>query len=289
MRERANVLITGGTGSLGQALVRYILDNCNPNKVVVFSRGEERQVEMQRKFNDERLRFFIGDVRDKDRLVRAFQRIYYVIHTAAIKHVSVAKYNPEECVKTNIIGSMNVIDAALKADVERVVAVSTDKACNPSNIYGASKLCADKLFLAANVYAPKFSVVQFGNIAGSSGSVIPLWKEQRKTGTITITDPKATRFWITPHDAASFICKTICTPILEVTQVPNMISSTIEVLAGIVAPGCKYNVVGLAGNEKLHEEILVHRMGNCYGFILSSKDYTLDVEPLRDYLGAICE
>ena len=279
MRERANVLITGGTGSLGQALVRYILDNCNPNKVVVFSRGEERQVEMQRKFNDERLRFFIGDVRDKDRLVRAFQRIYYVIHTAAIKHVSVAKYNPEECVKTNIIGSMNVIDAALKTDVERVVAISTDKACNPSNIYGASKLCADKLFLAANVYAPKFSVVQFGNIAGSSGSVIPLWKEQRKTGTITMTDPNATRFWITPHDAAAYICEKLTEPISDTVRTPKMVSTSMGNLACVVAPWCKWKEIGLKVGEKRHEEIATQR----------SNEFCTDINGIAKYLGDICK
>lgn len=285
MRDRANVLITGGTGSLGQALARYILDNCNPNKVVVFSRGEERQVEMQRKFNDDRLRFFIGDVRDKDRLVRAFQRIDYVIHTAAIKHVSVAKYNPEECVKTNIIGSMNVIDAALKADVERVVAVSTDKACNPSNIYGASKLCADKLFLAANVYAPKFSVVQFGNIAGSSGSVIPLWKEQRKTGTITITDPNATRFWITPQDAAKFTCNQLSKKVDKCVHAPIMFTSPMSMLAMVVAPGCEWNITGLREGEKKHEEIKYSPIN----LTLTSEHAGPTEQELKTYLGDICE
>jgi len=263
MQDFARVLVTGGTGSLGQAVVRYILDNCNPQAVVVFSRGEEKQVQMERE------------------LARAFTGVNYVIHTAAIKHVHVAKYNPEECVKTNIVGSMNVIDAALEADVKRVVAVSTDKACNPSNIYGASKLCADKLFLAANVYAPKFSVVQFGNIAGSSGSVIPLWKEQRKTGTITITDPEATRFWITPRHAAWFISEELDEELNDQIHVPLMISSTLSALANIVAPGCRWTICGLKPGEKKHEEI------QRYGYIEYSNHSPVLPMTLANYLTGI--
>jgi len=275
-------LVTGGTGSLGTAVVRHILDKYAPKKVVVFSRGERAQVEMKREFNDDRLRWMIGDVRDEARLARAMLGVDYVIHCAALKHVDVAEYNPEECIKTNILGSMSVVAAALASGVQRVVAISTDKACNPSNLYGSTKLCADKLFLAANVHKEIFSVVQFGNIAGSSGSVIPLWKKQRETGTITITDPLATRFWITPLDAAKFIIGEFLVAVSSKVSVPEMCASSLDVLAQVVAPGCKHTRTRLKKEEKLCEEVIRD------GVVVTSDECMVPKNVLKAYLGDIC-
>ena len=203
MFDQASLLITGGTGSLGNALTRYLLDHTNLRRVIIYSRDELKQHEMRQRFgNDPRLRFFIGNVRDLDRLRRAFTGVDYVIHAAALKQVPAAEYNPFECIKTNVLGGQNVIEAALDCGVKKLVALSTDKACNPINLYGATKLCSDKLFVAGNAYAggsgTQFAVVRYGNVSGSRGSVVPLFKRFAETGgEVTITDERMTRFWIT--------------------------------------------------------------------------------------------
>ncbi|NLM96917.1 MAG: polysaccharide biosynthesis protein, partial [Halanaerobiaceae bacterium] len=195
------ILITGGTGSFGRKFTRIVLDRYNVNKLIIFSRDELKQAQMKAEYNDSRLRFFIGDVRDKERLYRAFDGIDIIVHAAALKRVPECEYNPFEAVKTNVIGAQNVIDAAIDRGVKRIVALSTDKAANPVNLYGATKLCSDKLFIAGNAYAgsrnTRFAVVRYGNVIGSRGSVVPLFFELKETGRLPITDPRMTRFWIT--------------------------------------------------------------------------------------------
>ena len=200
--NQKRVLITGGTGSFGQKFVEIALQRYQPEKLIIFSRDELKQYEMRQKFNDDRrLRFFIGDIRDKDRLYRAFAGVDIVVHAAALKQIPAAEYNPFEVIKTNVLGAQNIIEAAIDCGVQKVIALSTDKAANPINLYGATKLCSDKLFIAGNSYAGAkktgFSVVRYGNVVGSRGSVIPLFYKQRESGKITITDTRMTRFWIT--------------------------------------------------------------------------------------------
>src|SRR3989304_2095228 len=210
------ILITGGTWSFGKKMVQVILEHYTPKKLIIFSRDDLKQFEMSQRWNPKKypcLRYFLGDVRDKERFVHAFHGVDYVIHAAALKQVPAAEYNPTEFVKTNIIGAMNIIDAALFNNVQRVIALSTDKACNPINLYGATKLCSDKLFVAGNAYAGKhdirFSVVRCGNVVGSRGSVVPFFKERAKTGVLPITDPRMTRFWITLDQAVHFVLKVL--------------------------------------------------------------------------------
>jgi len=208
-----SILITGGTGSFGHKFVKEILDNHKPRRVVVFSRDELKQYEMEMHFQDSRMRFFIGDVRDKDRLSVAMSGIDFVVHAAALKQVPAAEYNPMECIKTNILGGQNVIDAAIQQNVEKVIALSTDKAANPINLYGATKLASDKLFIAANNLTgqgrTRFSVVRYGNVAGSRGSVVDLFKKIKKSGesTYPVTDTRMTRFWITKKQGVEFVIK----------------------------------------------------------------------------------
>ena len=204
MLDGKTVLITGGTGSFGKKCTEIILKNFKPEKLIIFSRDELKQLEMSQIFSDKDypcIRYFIGDVRDKERLHRAFDGVDYVIHTAALKQVPTAEYNPFETIKTNILGAENIINIAIDKEVKKVIALSTDKAASPINLYGATKLCSDKLFIAGNVYsgwhATRFSVVRYGNVVGSRGSVIPFFKKIRETGTLPITDPRMTRFWIT--------------------------------------------------------------------------------------------
>ena len=211
MMQKSTLLITGGTGSFGNEFVSMTLRKYNPKKIIIFSRDEIKQWEMARKFKDDpRLRFFIGDVRDRERLYRAFSNVDYVVHAAATKIVPTAEYNPFECIKTNVIGAMNVIDAAIDQKVKGVVALSTDKASSPINLYGASKLASDKLFVAGNHYAgadvvPRFSVVRYGNVMGSRGSVIPFFMSMKETGEIPITSPLMTRFMITLEEAVELV------------------------------------------------------------------------------------
>jgi UDP-N-acetylglucosamine 4,6-dehydratase len=212
MLDGKNILITGGTGSFGKKMVQIVLSQYKPKKLVIFSRDELKQFEMAQRFNPAKypcLQYVLGDVRDRSRLTRVFNGIDYVIHSAALKQVPAAENNPEEYIKTNVLGAMNVIDAALDNNVEKVIALSTDKAANPINLYGATKLCSDKLFVAANIYSEtkgtKFSVVRYGNVLGSRGSVIPFFKEKATTGTLPITDDRMTRFWITLDQAVHFV------------------------------------------------------------------------------------
>ena len=255
-----NVLITGGTGSFGQQLTKIVLQDQNPKKLIILSRDEMKQSQMQRSFNDPCMRYFIGDVRDRDRLYRALVDVDVVIHAAALKQVPTAEYNPFEVIKTNVMGAQNVIDAAIDCGVKKVIALSTDKAVNPINLYGATKLCADKLFTAANSYAglggTRFSIVRYGNVVGSRGSVIPYFREMKKNGRIPITDERMTRFWITLEQGACFVLK--CLTLMRGGEifVPKIPSMKIMDLARTIAPKSEYEFVGIRPGEKLHETLI---------------------------------
>lgn len=256
-----SILITGGTGSFGKKCTQIILKQYSPKKLIIFSRDELKQFEMSQRWNKRKypcIRYFIGDVRDRMRLTRAFQDVDYIIHAAALKQVPAAEYNPAEAIKTNIMGAMNIIDAALQNNVKRVVALSTDKACNPINLYGATKLCSDKLFLAGNVYRGQdretsFNVVRYGNVLGSRGSVVPFFKERSKTGILPITDPQMTRYWITLDQAVHFVLQVLKLNAKAVVFVPKIPSMRITDLATAIAPDCKQEVVGIRPGEKIHE------------------------------------
>ena len=260
MLNNKTILITGGTGSFGKKMVQIILEEYKPEKLIIFSRDELKQFEMSQRWSTKKfpcIRYFLGDVRDKERLNRAFHGVDYVIHAAALKQVPAAEYNPEEFIKTNILGGMNVIDAALMNGVKKVVALSTDKACNPINLYGATKLCADKLFVAANVYTGSdnttFSVVRYGNVVGSRGSVVPFFKERVKTGKLPITDSRMTRFWITLDQSVHFVLRVMDLASGGEIFVPKIPSMHIVELAKAIAPECTQEVVGIRPGEKIHE------------------------------------
>src|SRR5262245_17673148 len=255
---QTTVLVTGGTGSFGQQFARVMLRDYHPQKLIVFSRDELKQHEMRvNGFDHPSLRFFLGDVRDVDRLRRAMQGVDIVVHAAALKQVPAAEYNPIEAVMTNIIGGRNVVDAALDCGVRKVLALSTDKAVNPANLYGATKLVAEKLFVQANAYSgtgpTRFSCVRYGNVLGSRGSVIPLFLQQRKTGTVTITDPRMTRFWLTLDQGVRFVVRTIERMVGGEVFVPKIPSMSIGTVVEAVAPGCQVREIGIRGGEKLHE------------------------------------
>lgn len=257
----ATVLITGATGSFGKAFVSAILKAHSPKKVILFSRDELKQHEMKISgYNDRRLRYFIGDVRDEQRLRRAMNGVDIVVHAAAMKQVPTCEYNPVEAVMTNVMGARNIIEAALDRGVSRVIALSTDKAVNPVNLYGATKLVAEKLFVHANVYtgsAPtRFSCVRYGNVVGSRGSVIPLFRSQAKTGRLTITDPRMTRFWLTLDRGVGFVMQ--CVEQMQGGEVfvPKIPSMRLVDLAGAIGPGCELSIVGIRPGEKLHEVLL---------------------------------
>lgn len=259
----AVVLITGGTGSFGKKCVETILNNSRPRKLIVFSRDELKQFEMSQVFHDSKykaIRYFIGDVRDKERLHRAFRKVDYVIHAAALKQVPAAEYNPFEAVKTNIMGAQNIIDTAIDQGVKGVVALSTDKACNPVNLYGATKLCSDKLFVAGNAYVgqveTRFSVVRYGNVVGSRGSVIPFFLQKRSEGVLPITDPRMTRFWITLEQGVHFVLHCLKNMVGGEIFVPKIPSMNIMDLARAIAPECRTEIVGIRPGEKLHEVMI---------------------------------
>ena len=257
----ASILITGGTGSFGNAFVPMSLARFNPKRLVVYSRDEMKQWEMALKFADDpRVRFMIGDVRDKERVIRALDGIDYVVHAAATKIVPTAEYNPFECVKTNINGAMNVVDACIERGVKRVVSLSTDKASNPINLYGATKLASDKLFVSANAYAgtheTTFSVVRYGNVMGSRGSVIPFFASLAHTGELPITDPRMTRFMITLEQAVELVWHAFDDMQGGEIYVKKIPSMTIVDIAKAVAPGAKHKIIGIRPGEKIHEQMI---------------------------------
>jgi UDP-N-acetylglucosamine 4,6-dehydratase (inverting) len=260
--EGASILVTGGTGSFGKAFIRYALDNLDPHRLVVFSRDELKQYEVRQLFNDDkRLRWFLGDIRDERRLLRAMHGVDYVVHAAALKQVDTAEYNPFEFVKTNVLGSQNVIEACIDTGVKRVVALSTDKASSPINLYGATKLTADKLFVSGNHYAAaydtRFSVVRYGNVMGSRGSVIPFFRRLAEAGeSLPITDMRMTRFFITLPQAVKFVVDSFDIMHGGELYVPRIPSMKIVDLAQAIAPGAKMHPLGLRPGEKLHEEMI---------------------------------
>ncbi len=262
--QNKQILITGGSGSFGRAFLRFVLANARPKRLVVFSRDEYKQSQIRQEFPQTELRFFLGDVRDYDRLKRAFRNIDCVIHAAALKQVPAAEYNPIECILTNVIGAENVIKAALDCNVERVLALSTDKAVNPINLYGASKLCADKLFVAANNLAgergTRFSVVRYGNVLGSRGSVVPLFREQVKKGVLTITDERMTRFWISLEQSVRFVAQSLARlrgGEIFVPKIPSMkIIDLAKVIAKTSTPQARIDIVGIRAGEKIHEVLV---------------------------------
>ncbi|MBI5888754.1 MAG: UDP-N-acetylglucosamine 4,6-dehydratase (inverting) [Deltaproteobacteria bacterium] len=268
MLSGKTILITGGTGSFGKKMVEVILARYRPEKLIIFSRDELKQYDMSQKWSAEKypcMRYFLGDVRDKDRLVRAFHGVDYIIHAAALKQVPAAEYNPAEFIKTNVNGAMNVIDAAIDRNVKKVVALSTDKACNPANLYGATKLCSDKLFLAASVYGGQdgtvFSVVRYGNVVGSRGSVIPFFTKEAAKGVLPITDVRMTRFWITLDQAADFVLKALALSKGSEVFVPKIPSMKITDLAKAIAPECEHKIVGIRPGEKIHETLVAEDEG----------------------------
>jgi len=260
MLNGKSILITGGTGSFGQKCVEIILKRYSPGKLIIFSRDELKQFEMAQRFPESEnhsIRFFIGDVRERNRLYRAFAGVDIIIHAAALKQVPAAEYNPFEAIKTNVIGAQNVIDAAIDCGVKKVIALSTDKAANPINLYGASKLCSDKLFIAGNNYVGKeetrFSVVRYGNVVDSRGSVIPLFRKMRKTGVLPVTDPRMTRFWITIEHGVKFVLQRLEQMRGGEIFIPKLPSMNIMDLAGAIGPECKTKIIGIRPGEKLHE------------------------------------
>lgn len=259
--DSVTVLVTGGTGFFGRRFVQVALRKPEVRKVIVFSRDEQKQHEMRSSgFDDPRLRYFIGDVRDVNRLKRAMEEVDVVVHAAALKQVPACEYNPIEAVMTNIMGARNVIDAALDTGVRRVMALSTDKAVNPINLYGATKLCAEKLFVQSNSYAglkgTRFSCVRYGNVVGSRGSVIPLFLEQRENGKVTVTDPRMTRFWITIEQGVQFVLSCIERMRGGEVFVPKVPSMNIMDMVKAVAPECEVEVIGIRPGEKLNEVLI---------------------------------
>jgi UDP-N-acetylglucosamine 4,6-dehydratase (inverting) len=287
--ENKSLLITGGTGSLGKALTKHILDTYpEVRKVAIYSRDEQKQFQMAQDYvGEKRIRFLIGDVRDQSRLKRALKDIDYVIHAAAMKHVPIAEYNPDECVKTNIDGARNIIEASLETGVERVVALSTDKAAAPVNLYGATKLASDKLFVAANNITGwnpiKFSVVRYGNVMGSNGSVIPFFLKKRKKGVLPITDAEMTRFNITLQGGVDMVMHALEQAWGGEIFVPKIPSYKITDVAEAIGPNCEHPVIGVRAGEKIHEEMITssdaihtYDLGKYYTILPSTHRWKLE-------------
>lgn len=288
------ILLTGGTGSFGNTFVPMVLAKYNPKKIIIFSRDEMKQWEMAKKFpNEKRLRFFIGDVRDKERLYRALDGVDYVVHAAATKIVPTAEYNPFECVKTNIIGAMNLIDACIDANVQKIVALSTDKASSPINLYGATKLASDKLFVAGNAYSgehpTKFSVVRYGNVMGSRGSVIPFFLESKNSGSIPITDERMTRFMISLEEGVNLVLKAFEDMVGGEIYVKKIPSMNVTELAKVVAPKADQLIVGIRPGEKIHEQMIgeedapfTFEYGDYYKILPAINDWANDPSRIKD-------
>jgi UDP-N-acetylglucosamine 4,6-dehydratase len=268
MFNNKSVLITGGTGSFGKRFTDYLIKNYSPKKVIIYSRDELKQFEMQQHYNASCMRYFIGDVRDKERLISAMRDVDYVVHAAALKQVPAAEYNPNECIKTNIYGSQNVIDAAITADVSRVIALSTDKAANPVNLYGATKLASDKLFVAANnmsgAKGPRFAVVRYGNVVGSRGSVVPFFHKLLDEGItkLPVTHAEMTRFWITLENGVEFVVKNFQRMQGGEIFVPKIPSIRILDLVESISGNRDYEIVGIRPGEKLHEVMVPEEMAH---------------------------
>lgn len=291
MLNNKSILITGGTGSLGKALTKHILTNYpTVKKLIIFSRDEQKQFQMSQEYPKEKypqIRFFIGDVRDKDRLIRALQSVDFVIHAAAMKHVPIAEYNPDECIKTNVNGAQNVVEACLATKVQRVVALSTDKACAPINLYGATKLTSDKLFVAANNIKGNnpicFSVVRYGNVMGSNGSVIPFFLKKRKEGILPITDTNMTRFNISLQGGVDMVMYALEHAWGGEIFVPKIPSYHITDLATAIAPNCEQVNVGIRPGEKIHEEMITasdsfhtYDLGKYYAILPVTHSWNID-------------
>ena len=266
MLKNKTILVTGGTGSFGKNCVKRILQDDQVNKVIVFSRDELKQFEMHSVYNSPKLRYFLGDVRDYERLKQATDGVDIIIHAAAIKQIPAAEYNPMEAIKTNIIGAENIVNAAIANGVEKVIALSTDKAANPANLYGATKLCSDKLMVAGNVLAGKrltrFAVVRYGNVLGSRGSVIPFFQEQQKHGVLSITDVRMTRFWLTIEEGVQFVLDSLQRMQGGEIFVPKIPSFKVIDVAEVVAPGTPTKIIGIRPGEKLHEVMITEDDAN---------------------------
>ncbi|NKX20196.1 UDP-N-acetylglucosamine 4,6-dehydratase (inverting) [Alteromonadaceae bacterium A_SAG2] len=266
--DNKSILITGGTGSFGNQFVRYLTENYSPKKIIIYSRDELKQFEMQQRFSQSCMRYFIGDVRDKERLKIAMKDVDYVVHAAALKQVPAAEYNPNECIKTNINGAQNVIDASIANNVSRVIALSTDKAANPVNLYGATKLASDKLFVAANnisgANGPRFSVVRYGNVVGSRGSVVPYYRKLLREGEkqLPVTHPEMTRFWITLDEGVKFVVKSFSRMQGGEVFVPKIPSVRITDLVEAMSGSQQFRVIGIRPGEKLHEIMVPEEMAH---------------------------
>ena len=262
MIDGKTILVTGGSGSFGNRFIEVVLRDHKPRKLIVYSRDEYKQFQMAERIKDDRLRFFIGDVRDLPRLRMAMREVDVVVHAAALKHVPIAEYNPMECIKTNVIGAENVVDAAISCRVQRVVALSTDKACNPVNLYGASKLASDKIFVASNnlsgTVGTRFSVVRYGNVVGSRGSVVPFFRKLVAEGAshLPITDERMTRFWITLDQGVKFVLTSLATMHGGELFVPKIPSMKMVDLARVIAPKLPHKIIGIRPGEKLHEVMI---------------------------------
>ena len=294
MLSDKTVLITGGTGSFGHTFIPLTLERYNPQKLIIYSRDEMKQWEMAKKFaGDPRLRFFIGDVRDRERLYRALDGVDYVVHAAATKIVPTAEYNPFECVKTNIIGAMNLIDACIDKGVQRVVALSTDKASSPVNLYGATKLASDKLFIAGNAYSgahnTRFSVVRYGNVMGSRGSVIPFFMSVRESGVVPVTDERMTRFMISLDQGVELVWKAFEDMVGGEIYVKKIPSMKVTDLARVVAPEAEQKIIGIRPGEKLHEQMIgvedslsTYEYSDYFKILPSINDWGNDAERVKD-------